>query len=96
MKMVSYYLARCGVRLSDEPARPRSSLNVNTWKDAYDIFYDALGDGRTLLQFRNSMKNARDSFDILFENGRVGWIGKDLQESPLSAGFKTIHQEWEL
>lgn len=96
MRIVSYYLARCGERVNDEPARPPHALNVNTWKDAYDLFYDSLGDGRKLSQFRNSLKNARDSFDILFDNGRIGWIGKDTQDSPLSTSFIAIHEEWNI
>ena len=94
MKIVSYYLARCGVRPSNGPTRPPAALYASTWKDAYDTFFDAMADGRTPSQFRNSMKNSRDTFDILFENGRIGWIGRDQQEPSISTGFETIHEEW--
>ena len=60
------------------------------------MFYDALGDGRSLLQFRNSMKNARDTFDTLFENGRIGWIGNGTHKFSLSTGFQTVHEHWKL
>lgn len=96
MKIGSYYLARCGERVNGKSTRPPRALNVNTWKGACDLFYGAFGDGRSLSQFRNSIKNARDSFDILFDNGRIGWIGKDVQDSPLSASFLAIHEEWKL
>lgn len=94
MMIASYWLARCGVRDSERPATPPAALGVETWKAAYDSFYDAMGDGRTLSQFRNSMKNARDTFDILFDNGRIGWVDSDRQQPSLSTSFKRIHDEW--
>lgn len=96
MRIVGYYLARCGERANEEADGPPRALNVNTWKEAYDIFYDALGDGRSLLQFRNSMKNARDTFDTLFENGRIGWIGDGTNNASLSTGFQAVHEHWNL
>lgn len=72
MIIASYYLARCGEHTSNGPAGPPAALGVATWNAAYDVFYDAMGDGRAPLQFRRSMKNARDTFDILFDNGRIG------------------------
>ena len=94
MITASYYLARCGEYTSNGPAGPPVALGVATWKAAYDVFYDALGDGRTPSQFRNSMKNTRDTFDTLFENGRIGWKNKDGQQSPLSNRFKDVDEEW--
>ena len=76
------------------PAGPPVALPATTWKAAYDVFYDALGDGRTPSQFRNSMKNARDTFDILFNNGRIGWRDKDGQQPSLSNSFKYVHEQW--
>ena len=40
------------------------------------------------------MNNARDTFDILFDNGRIGWIDKDGQQPSLSNRFKDVHEEW--
>lgn len=94
MMIASYWLARCGERESLKPASPPSALGTGTWKAAYDSFYDAMGDGRTPSQFRNSMKNARDTFDILFDNGRIGWVDRDGQQPSLGASFKRIHDEW--
>lgn len=95
MMIASYWLARCGVRQSGAAAMPPAALGVDTWKAAYDSFFDAMGDGRSPSQFRNSMKNARDSFDTLFDNGRIGWIDRQGQQPSLSASFRRIHAEWE-
>ena len=94
MIIASYYLARCGEHTSNRSAGPPAALDVETWKAAYDIFYDAMGDGRTPSQFRNSMKNARDTFDIHFDNGRIGWIDRDGQQPSLSNDFKLVYEEW--
>jgi predicted HNH restriction endonuclease len=94
MLIASYYLARCGTRLTDEPASPPKALEAETWQTAYDIFYDAMGDGRTPSQFRNSLKNARDTFDTLFDNGRIGWIDKDGKPTSMSNSFRRVHDEW--
>ena len=91
MIIASYYLARCGERTSNRPAGPPAALGVATWKD---VFYNVMGDGRKDSQFRNSMNNARDTFDILFDNGRIGWIDRDGQQFSLSNKFKDVHEEW--
>jgi 5-methylcytosine-specific restriction enzyme A len=96
MLIASYYLARCGAPVPGGTALPPSALNAETWKAAFDFFYDAMGDGRTPSQFRNSMKNARDTFDILFDNGRVGWIDRSgIPTSYMSESFRRVHEEWE-
>jgi len=94
MMIASYWLARCGVCHDGKAASPPAALGVSTWKTAYDSFFDAMGDGRSPTQFRNSMKNARDSFDILFDNGRIGWVDRDGQQPSLSSRFLRIHEEW--
>lgn len=94
MMIASYYLSRCGHRGNKEAASPPAALGAGSWKDAYDVFYDAMGDGRTPQQFRNSMKNARDTFDILFDNGCIGWVDKDGKQTSLSNSFQRIHDEW--
>ena len=95
MTIASYWLSRCGVRNNLGPSTPPVALGVTTWKAAYDSFFDAMGDGRTPIQFRNSMKNARDSFDTLFDNGRIGWVDRNGQHVSLSLGFQRVHAEWE-
>lgn len=94
MLIASYWLSRCGQHHDDRSASPPSALGVKTWKEAYECFFDAMGDGRSLSQFRNSMKNARDTFDILFDNGRIGWIDAEGHTHELSRTFLQIHQEW--
>ncbi len=94
MITASYYLARCGEHRSNGPAGPPVALRATTWNAAYDVFYDALGDGRTPSQFRNSMKNTRDTFDPLFPNGRIGWKDRDGRQRSLSNRFKDVVEEW--
>ena len=94
MLIVSYYLARCGKPESNEKWGPPAALGAKTWKEAYNFFYEAVGDDRTPLQFRNSIKNARDTFDILFENGRIGWKDKDGNQPSLSTRFMQVHENW--
>ena len=94
MLIVSYYLARCGKPVSDKKWGPPAALGAKTWKEAYNFFYEAVGDDRTPLQFRNSIKNARDTFDILFNNGRIGWKNKDGHQPSLSTRFMHVHENW--
>ena len=51
----------------------------------YQMFYESLNGGRSILAFERSLKNARDAFDSHLPNtGRVGWqIGKK-KPNPLS------------
>ncbi|RXV64713.1 hypothetical protein C6W92_06560 [Roseovarius sp. A46] len=94
MLIASYWLSRCGVQQGAQVASPPAALGVETWKDAYYRFYDAMGDGRSPRSFSNSMKNARDVFDTLFDNGRIGWVNRDGDQPPLSASFQRVHDEW--
>lgn len=94
MLIASYWLARCGVPHEGKASSPPRALGVSTWKSAYDSFFEAMGDGRSPTQFRNSMKNARDTFDIQFDNGRIGWIDRNGDQPSWSSSFKRIHDEW--
>lgn len=73
MWLVGYFLSRFGAKAEGRTASPPSRLNVAKWNRAYPMFYRALGDGRTLASFANSLKNARDSFDAHVSSDRVGW-----------------------
>ena len=76
-----YYLSKYG--LNDPPKR----LETNKWNEAYRLFYDKLNGGRGVLEFENSLKNLRDSFDGYFiETNREGWKGVDGKPVKLS-GF---------
>lgn len=94
MIVAGYYLARCGKRTSDGRIGPPDALDVVTWSKAYDIFYDAMGDGRTRTQFRNSMNYTRNEFDNLFENGRIGWKDRDGKQRTLGNKSKEVYEEW--
>ena len=83
MLLAGYYLCRCTVQ-----THPPAALNVETWKEAYNLFFDTMGDGRTPERFRNSLKNTRDTFDVFFDNGRTGWV------DDVSPGFQRVHDEW--
>ena len=95
MVMVGYYLSRCGQSRSEKSTGPPAGLGVTSWKEAYDFFFEALGDGRTPSGFRNSLKHVRDAFDILFDNGRVGWKDKDGRLPTLSPRLRGVHKKWQ-
>ncbi|MXY08927.1 MAG: hypothetical protein F4Y61_09800 [Rhodothermaceae bacterium] len=94
MIVAGYYLARCGKHTSDGRIGPPDALDVVTWSEAYDIFYDAMGDGRTRTQFRNSLNYTRNEFDNLFENGRIGWKDRDGKQRRLGNKSKEVYEEW--
>lgn len=94
MMLAAYYLARCGALEKGKASKPPAALGVDTWSAAYDVFFDEMGGGRSLGQFRNSLKNARDTFDTLFDNGRVGWKDAEGRQPELSGRFARIHDEW--
>lgn len=95
MLVAGYYLSRCGSKSTTGQADgPPSALEVSTWNAAYDFFYDAMGDGRSPSQFRNSLKNTRDTFDHLFSNGRTGWIDQDGKRPSIRNSFARTHEEW--
>lgn len=95
MVIVAYYLSKYCEGPSGSASTPPQALGVGTWKSAYAMFFDALGAGRTISSFFNSMKNARDTFDALFENGRVGWSLESTSTATLLPRlFDQVHQEW--
>lgn len=75
MQLVAYALARCGAPNPKGGASlPPVWLGVSGWGQAYDLFHEALADGRPGKSFANSLKNARDAFDAHVPSGRVGWV----------------------
>jgi 5-methylcytosine-specific restriction protein A len=69
---VGYYLSKYGQSL------PPSKLGTKKWNEAYRMFYDALNNGREVLEFEHSLKNSRDAFDAHFPfTKREGWKAED-------------------
>jgi hypothetical protein len=82
---VAYYLSRCGSKAIDQNSlKPPTRLEVDTWNDAYELFYSSLAQDRTLLSFQRTLKNARDQFDGYTDVGRVGWRDSTPEREPQS------------
>ena len=85
---VGYYLSRFGNK------KPPLSSGVDKWKDAYDLFFNKLSNGRSIKSFRASLQNTRDGFDGYFDNGREGWKSSDGSPSPLTGVDKEVFDEY--
>jgi len=96
MVLVGYFLARSG-RHAESGTLPPLQLDTNHWNRAYAAFFAALGGGRTLQTFSNSLKNARDLFDARVDSGRVGWRqrGSDREPLPLTNEAQRVFERWE-
>ena len=98
MLIVAYYLSKCGERVDGRGSDPPRILGAKTWKDAYDLFFDVMSDGRSIKQFRNTLNGARSVFDFLFvdtefDTGRRGWAHRqDGQPVPMPA-FDKIRED---
>ena len=69
-----YFVAYALSRLTEPSGKPPSVLLVSKWYEAYDLFYDLIGEDREQASYRNSLKNNRDAFDAHIPGGvRVGW-----------------------
>ena len=94
MILVGYFLSRCTDFSDGKVPRPPTSLGVDSWNSAYDLFFDVLAEGRSLQQFRHTLKGTRDIFDTLFDNGRKGWSEGQKRGSQLSARDRAVHEQW--
>jgi len=97
MQVVAYALSRCGASPAPgKPSLPPSWLGVESWKQAYALFFDQLGDGRELIAFSNSLKNARDAFDAHLPSGRVGWVDRSSGGNAFrkDSGVAKIIEHW--
>jgi hypothetical protein len=73
--LVAYFLSKYGNTSEKRNAGPPVELGASKWKDAYRMFYDAIGEGREISVFEHSLKNARDEFDSHIESSkRIGWL----------------------
>jgi 5-methylcytosine-specific restriction protein A len=94
MILVGYFLSRCTDFSDAKTPRPPSALGVDSWNSAYDLFFDLLSEGRASQQFRHTLKNTRDIFDSLFENGRKGWSDGQKRGAELSERDRAVHTDW--
>ncbi len=67
------FLSRCGRKVDAGKPLPPAEMETDSWAVAYASFFDALGDGRSLRSFHNSLKASRDQFDSHLDSGRRGW-----------------------
>lgn len=94
MVLVGYFLSRCTDFSDGKASRPPAALGVGSWNSAYDLFFNVLADGRSHEQFRHTLRNTRDIFDSLFENGRKGWSEGQKREPELSERDRAVHEHW--
>lgn len=66
-----------------------------TWNEIYDSFYHSLGSGREPDNFRNSLKNTRDTFDAHVENSRKGWVDENGKPSKLGRTENRVFNKYE-
>jgi 5-methylcytosine-specific restriction protein A len=88
--LIGYFLSRCTDFSDGKKPRPPKVLNVDKWTDCYDLFFSKFADGRGADQFRHTLRNTRDTFDPLFQNGRAGWLeGQRLSDRDIE-----LHETW--
>lgn len=92
--LVGYFLSRCTDFSDGKTARPPKHLETSNWGEAYDVFYSSLAAGRTEMQFRHTLRNTRDIFDSLFDNGRKGWSDGQKRGAELSNRDSAVHEFW--
>lgn len=92
--LVGYFLSRCTDFSDGWAAKPPKCLGTSSWSEAYDIFHSSLAAGRTEMQFRHTLRNTRDIFDSLFDNGRKGWSDGQKRGAELSKRDNAVHEFW--
>lgn len=70
LRTVGYILARASMG-GQRP--PPDWLGVFTWAEAYDLFYPALGSGRSQQAFRATLQHLRDEFGALMPGWPSTW-----------------------
>ncbi|WP_430410755.1 HNH endonuclease [Kordia sp.] len=90
---VAFYLSKFGsINDGKKNLYPPIRLGVGKWNEAYQIFYEKLNEGRTVLTFQRSLKNARDYFDShLSSSTRIGWLSDNKKPNPLSKEAQKVY-----
>ena len=92
--LIGYFLSRCTDFSDGKKPRPPKVLNVDKWNDCYDLFFTKFADGRGPEHFRHTLRNTRDIFDSLFQNGRAGWSEGQMRGQELSDRDTELHGTW--
>jgi 5-methylcytosine-specific restriction protein A len=92
--LIGYFLSRCTDFSDGKKPRPPKVLNVDKWTHCYDLFFLRFADGRGTDHFRHTLRNTRDIFDSLFQNGRTGWSEGQMRGQELSDRDIELHQTW--
>lgn len=93
--IVAFYLSKFCRPIEGKKIAPPIELGVENWRDAYRMFYESLGGGRTIDAFEHSLKNARDAYDShMIESTRIGWRDKKGNPSPLDEPAQRIFEKY--
>jgi len=92
-EVVAYFLARCGKK--GHGGQP-TELEVDSWKEAYQLFWPVLKGPRTREEFHNTMKGSRDIYDPYVASGRVGRRSDGIERPPAKLGrlAQLVLDEW--
>lgn len=94
MFVAAYALARLGEQVAGKRDAPPAFLEVTTWRQAYDLFYPLMHDGRSVETFRSSIKNARDAFDAHLSSRRIGWRMQNGEPPAPQGSIKSVLEDW--
>jgi hypothetical protein len=98
MWTVALYMSRFSNRVEQNSSPlPPSRLAVDTWNEAYAVFYSSIAEGRSVVSFGSSLKNARDLFDgHIAGSGRTGWRQENEVRTPqpLTSLAQEVFELW--
>ena len=92
--LAAFFLSKYGTSTGKKD-KPPIELETQKWNEAYRMFYESLGQGRTIEAFEHSLKNARDAYDSHFENStRIGWRDKERKPANFNKVAKGIFEKY--
>ncbi|QEM09075.1 HNH endonuclease [Mucilaginibacter rubeus] len=92
--LVAFFLSKFGHNTNGK-TNPPEELEVAKWNEAYRLFYENLNAGRTIMEFQNTLNNARDGFDSHIQGSeRAGWKDKQGRPSPLTKVSQAIMEKF--